>query len=647
MGLVAVIALAWPALRSGAQDVDSQDLQYQRAMANAVRNAANRVLESVVAIEIIGTSGTATGEVEQDAPTSGVIVDGEGYVLASSLVVARPSASVLVVLPDGSRHAATVVARDHHRDLVLLRIDTDKPLVPIDLAASTQRKIGQTTIAVGRYGTDASPMVSRGVLSAEARLDGIALQCDARVSPALYGGPLIDLYGNVLGVLIPAVAEGGAESPTAWYDSGIAFAIPAEVIVRKLDRLKAGEDVRKGLIGIVSKTSDPYQEGTEIAAVRVRSPAEKAGIKPGDAVLEVDATPVRRHQEIRQVLGRFDAGESIQLKLRRDGPPIDVEVTLAESIPPLQPQRLGVVTADRDVGEGEEASTEVFVSEVVPGTPADGKLKPGDVIKSAGEADVPDSQSLRRLMISAEPEQAVDFSIERDGDQQSISVTPADIAGKALEEYPEDWQAEEPAEWETKDLKLPESAKAAAYVAPKPDADADRLGLLVLLLNPGQGTPRDVLEKWSEAAKQAGVVVCAIAPEDARRWQPKELEVVANFAAAVLKLGGIEASAVAVAASGGLAGGDGEAADAMALAVAISQSKTFFGVAISPKTRPPAVRLRENEATASMQLLLPIDQRDELPGWSAAIEKAGYPVVLGGQTTPLRLLKWVRLLQAT
>ncbi len=644
-----MIALAFPAFDAVAQDVDSQDLQYQRAMANAVRNAASRVLDSVVAIEIIGVSGTLTGEVEQDAPTSGVIVDDEGHVLASSLVVARPSASVLVVLPDGSRHAATVVARDHHRDLVLLKIDTDKSLVPIDLAASTQRKIGQTTIAVGRYGTDAAPIVSRGVLSAEERLDGIALQCDARVSPALYGGPLIDLYGNVLGILIPAVAEGGAESPTAWYDSGIAFAIPAEVIVRKLDRLKSGEDVRKGLIGIVSKTSDPYQEGTEIAAVRVRSPAEKSGIKPGDTVLEVDATPVRRHQEIRQVLGRFDAGESIQLKLRRDGQPIYVEVTLAESIPPLQPQRLGIVTADRDVEveEGEEASTEVIVVSVVPGTPADGKLKAGDVVRRAGDADVADSQSLRRLMISAEPEQSVDLSIERDGDQQVVSVTPADIAGKALETYPEAWQMEESAEWETKDLKLPESANVAAYFAPKPETDSDRLGLLVLLLNPGEGSPRDVLKKWSEAATQAGVVVCAIAPEDARRWQPKELEVVANFAAAALKLGGIDSSAVAVAASGGLAGGDGEAADAMALAVAISQSKTFFGVAISPKTRPPAVRLRENEATASLQLLLPISQDDEMPPWAAAIEKAGYPVVLGGQTTPLSLLKWVRLLQAT
>ncbi len=97
-------------------------------MAGAVREAANRVLPSVVAIEIIGTSGAAQGEVEQDAPTSGIILDADGYVLASSIVVARPSASILVVLPDGTRQAAKVVARDHHRDLVLLKIETDKVL---------------------------------------------------------------------------------------------------------------------------------------------------------------------------------------------------------------------------------------------------------------------------------------------------------------------------------------------------------------------------------------------------------------------------------------------------------------------------------------------------------------------------------------
>ena len=99
----------------------------------------------------------------------------------------------------------------------------------------------------------------------------------------------------------------------------------------------------------------------------------------------------------------------------------------------------------------------------------------------------------------------------------------------------------------------------------------------------------------------------------------------ASFTAAVMKQGGIDSSAVAVAASGAPGRWQWEAADAMALAVAISQSSTFFGVAVSAKTRPPAVRLRENEASTSLQVLLPIEVGDELPPWSAAVEKAGYP----------------------
>jgi S1-C subfamily serine protease len=232
-------------------------------------------------------------------------------------------------LPDGSRHAAKIVAKDTRRELVLLKIETDKPLSPIAFDTTTSRQIGQTTIAVGRYGADASPMVSRGILSAEGRLDGIALQCDARISPALYGGPLIDLYGNVLGVLVPAIAEGGAEQATDWYDSGVAFAIPKEVIAQKLERLKSGQEIKRGLLGIVSKSPDPYETGTELAAVRSRSPAESAGIKAGDRVLEVAGTPVRRQQEIRQVMGSYDAGDTIAVKVLRDGQPIELQVTVS------------------------------------------------------------------------------------------------------------------------------------------------------------------------------------------------------------------------------------------------------------------------------------------------------------------------------
>ena len=104
----------------------SDDLAYRVAMAKAVRTAAERFLPSIVTVEIIGAATGGGGEVEQDAPTSGVIVDDEGYVIASSIVLRRPSASLLVALPDKSRHVAKVVARDHHRDLVLLKIKTDK-----------------------------------------------------------------------------------------------------------------------------------------------------------------------------------------------------------------------------------------------------------------------------------------------------------------------------------------------------------------------------------------------------------------------------------------------------------------------------------------------------------------------------------------
>ncbi len=652
---LAVFCIGLVVFCSGAVPVRADDADFRTLMAEAIRAAAGRVLPSVVTIEIIGASGAANGDVEQDAPTSGVIIDDQGFIIGSSIVVRKPSASILIVLPDGTRHAAKVVARDYHRDLVLLKIDTDKPLTAIEFPSELDLRIGETTIAVGRYGFDASPMVSSGVLSGTDRLDGIALQTDARVSPALYGGPLIDLSGNVLGVLIPAVAEGGAEDATSWYDSGIAFAIPSAVLKRKLDRLRRGEDIKKGLIGIIAKSKDPYENETEIAAVRNRSPADAAGIKPGDKVIAVDGKPVRRHQEIRQVLGSFDAGEAIRIKLERDGSEQDVEVTLTDTIPPLEPQRLGLIAIEQqrsderqpdDKEKSEEVKSVVVVDSLLPGSAAERSLQVGDIITRIGETELNDIESFRRRMISAEPQQAIKVTYQREGVEGSAEVMPTSIAGKIVRAVPQSWQGAVPDDWSVETFKLPEMSNAAAVISPKKVDDLRQLGLLVLLLNPGEGAPEEVLKKWNQAAPEAGVVVCAIAPENNGRWQPKELDVVSRFAAAVLKKAPIEESAVAVAAAGALAGGKAEAADSMALAVAVSQSNRFFGVAISPETRPPAIRVGENEASASLQVLLPITSSDDLPTWAVPLEQSGYPIVLGGDVDRSTLLSWVRLLQA-
>lgn len=641
--MTAIVCFANVFVANGAFVV-ADDAGFRTAMAGAIRAAANRALPSVVTIEIIGAAGAASGEVEQDAPTSGIVIDEEGFILGSSIVVRRPSASILVVLADGSRHAAKVVSRDHHRDLVLLKIETEKTLTPAVLPSEVEKRIGQTTIAVGRYGSDATPIVSSGVLSAIDRLDGIALQTDARVSPAFYGGPLVDLRGNVLGVLVPAVAKGGAPDATSWYDSGIAFAIPSGVIARKLDRLRQGEDIKKGLIGIVSKSKDPYENTTEIAAVRARSPAETAGIKAGDRVVTIAGTDVRRHQEIRQVLGSYDAGEAIKILLQRDGKTREVEVTLAESIPPLQPRRLGVIAVEQETDDPDK--TEVLIDGIIPESAAEKVLKAGDVLLKIGETEIKDTESFRRLMISAEPDKELKLVIRRGDSQEEAKVIPDAVAGELLEGIPPNWLEPKLDAWPVEKLQLPDVSNVAAVTAPKDAEGLDRLGLLVLLLNPGQGSPQEVLGKWASVAQQAGVVVCAVAPADNARWQPKEMDVITRFATAAMKKSPVDESAVAVAAAGALSDGKAEAADSMALAMAVSQSSTFFGAAVSAEARPPAVRVRENQASASLQLLLPIKPADELPAWTAPLVSAGYPIVRGGDLDREAVLRWVRLLQS-
>ena len=654
--------------------------QYQSAMAAAVRRAAQRRLGSVVSIEVIGGVGSGEGEVERDAPGVGIIVDPDGYIIASNLVATGTSASLIVVLPNGDRRAASLVATDTHREVVLLKIDTTEKLEAINFSEAPEVVVGQTVIALGRYGETHSPLVSRGILSAEQRLDGIALQCDARVSPSFYGGPLIDLYGKVLGVLVPAVAEGGAESATSWYDSGIAFAIPGKVIARKLERMKRGEDIKRGVIGIVSRSSDPYADGTTIAAVRPRSPAEQAGLRAGDEIVQVGDLQVQRQLQIRQALGPYDAGETISITYRREGELKEVDVTLAASIPPLEPQRMGLLLSDIDepstkktkdtdsgeIAESDDAASDnqqetpeneqlteenvttvrgVNVDAVLSGTSVQDLLFPGDQIVAINGVKVAGTGDLRRRLISLNPNTSLNFKIVREGETQELTASTKTIEGEAFTTYPPVWEKEESSDWEVVDWKLPEAGNVAAVVAPKNGTPDKRLGLFVVLLNPGEGAPKDVLENWKDMASAYGVVVCAIAPENQQRWLPKEVDVVTRFASSLVKAKSIHPEAVGVGTTGALQEGDGDAADAMAMVVALSQRRVFHGVAVSVKTSPPRIRLPENEGDGSFQLLLALPQEQNLPDWVAPLRRAGYPVVRGDQLDAGKLLRWGRLLR--
>ena len=119
--------------------------------------------------------------------------------------------------------------------------------------------------------------MSVGIVSALGRMFGKVIQTDADVSTANYGGPLVDIRGRVLGVIVPMAPQAASEVAGAeWYDSGIGFAVPLAPLAERIERMKKGEDQRAGILGIGMAAKNPHSSPAELAAVRPDSPAGKA-----------------------------------------------------------------------------------------------------------------------------------------------------------------------------------------------------------------------------------------------------------------------------------------------------------------------------------------------------------------------------------
>ena len=152
--------------------------------------------------------------------------------------------------------------------LVLLNVPTAgldvKKQLPVPAGAPvTEIRVGQWAIAVGRVFDGDQTNLSVGIISAVNRVWGKAIQTDAKISPANYGGPLVDLEGRVLGVLVPmSPQETGEVAGVEWYDSGIGFAVPLANINRVPTRLEKGEELHPGLLGI-SMCRRPVHNGAD------------------------------------------------------------------------------------------------------------------------------------------------------------------------------------------------------------------------------------------------------------------------------------------------------------------------------------------------------------------------------------------------
>jgi serine protease Do len=314
------------------------------AVSAVARGALARVRPSVVTIESFGgitaTEGVIGGIRKQgEGNTTGLIISPDGLVVTSLFNFARSPRIITVILADGQRKMATILGRDLSRNLCLLQLQDVADLPTPAWVPQQEIEVGQYAISLGVGYGDTRPAVAVGIISAINRIGGRAIQTDANISPANYGGPLIDIEGRVFGVCVP-LSPGGLSSSAGveWYDSGIGFAISLHGMEWWIERMKAGEDIFPGIIG-VTVNDNPNGAGLQVVRTIPGSAAEQVELQKDDVILEVDSVALQTQADLMNIVKRLTSGHKLKIKFQRGADVREVEVTLTPH-PDSQPKSL-------------------------------------------------------------------------------------------------------------------------------------------------------------------------------------------------------------------------------------------------------------------------------------------------------------------
>lgn len=646
-GCVALIAMTTVAITS-AQDANLSALEeraFQQAAA-AVQPAIVRI-DTVGGLDVVGDLITGTGA------STGVIISADGLILTSSFHFAALPSGVIVTLPDGKRAAATVVATDHARKLTLLKCDV-AGLQPIRSATAEDVAVGQWAIALGRTYQTPFPSVSVGIISATGRIWGRALQTDAKVSPINYGGPLVDIEGRALGILVPLSPQ--ADDKVAgieWYDAGIGFAIPMPDALASAERLRSGDDLRPGLLGIGIAESGPLAGQPQIKQVRALSPADEAGLQPDDVITAIDDQPITRQYEFKQIIGQKYAGDEVVLAIVRNDESLTMKLTLTGELKPYEFAYLGVLPERSAVGQAEPTKG-VKLRHVFADSPAAmAGLEKRDVIVGINGTEVADTVALTDQLRRLQPGDEIALTRMRNDESKEVKVTLGTYPDSVPDELtpslivPPEEGSDLPKTGRFNDTLPGEGGDYWAYV---PDSynPSYAYGLLVWLHPQGDTMEAAIYSRWKAVCDRRGMILVGVKAADINRWNPAETEVVK---AVIEKMTGtyrIDAQRIAV---------HGYQRGAMlAWVTALKQTDLIRAVSLVGTAPPPRIPPTEPDARLQIHLLCGGDDPSlgDIRLAAEALRKQQYPVVLDvpgglGQAYPEgaaieALARWLDLL---
>src|SRR5687768_124208 len=359
LAVLLVVVSAWPA---GAQRAPKAEPKIDpkavlRSFEEAFTSVADRVTPAVVNVSTLSSKAAAPGGEDPErfreyfgeefydkyfkrrpredarASGSGVIVDPKGYILTNNHVVEN-AREITVRLSDSRKFTATLVGRDPKTDLAVLKIDSPNPLPVAEMGDSDRLKVGQWAIAIGNpFGLDRT--VTVGIISATARTRvGLAtyenfIQTDASINPGNSGGPLLNLDGRVIGVNTAIVAAG----------QGIGFAIPINMAKDIMKQLIDGGRVVRGWLGIMIQDVTEElakgfgvaeRDGVLVGGVMPGGPAESAGLRIGDIIVEFDGTPIKETPDLQRRVASVAPGRPTDLVILRDGGRVPLRVAVGE-----------------------------------------------------------------------------------------------------------------------------------------------------------------------------------------------------------------------------------------------------------------------------------------------------------------------------
>ena len=353
---------------------------------------------------------------------SGFIIKANGTVITNNHVIANAE-DILVRVGD-KEYKAKVVGADPYMDIAVLKMETKDKFTPVSFGDSDKARVGDWAVAIGNpFGLGGT--VTAGIISARNRDINLTryddfIQTDASINQGNSGGPLFNLKGEVIGINTAIIAPGQSGS------IGIGFAIPANAASNVIDQLMEFGETKRGWLGVriqeVSKEIAEVEklkkiEGALVASVGENSPADKAGIKAGDIILEFDGKKIDTMRTLPKVVANTKVGKSVQLKIWRNKKLITKRLTLGrlESSEEFKEKKSKIVPKDkeidvlkitvRDLTEQDiksrnlkEDSTGVVIVDIANRSPLINLLSVDDVIIEVQKKSVKDTSDLNKIV---------------------------------------------------------------------------------------------------------------------------------------------------------------------------------------------------------------------------------------------------------